>query len=444
MVEQDYQFQERVSQKEYPEIYISEELDQLLQSNPPIPEKPAAPIEPKLPVRPTEKNTSNTGVAVLCFMGMTAALIFTLTRDRIPTDLLLPITALLLASFFFLTGSVQMRRQYNQKVRDYEEAVKQYPVLKERYCIAKSDFDIKLERYKKEVQSLCSTERLTSFRKNKCQNWLNNREMPVMLDYEDSDKVQKGVAENAFFNLLARDFEVFSNKKVPVGNSFFYPDIVLLINGLCIDIEIDEPYVGNTGEAIHYLDESAGIILASIDQDRNEYMSLNGWETIRFAEEQVILYPNQCLGFIHYFINSLLSGTVSNYYFSQFFYVGKWTKEEANDMANQDYRSTYTSQQTRSGRKYEPASLSGNKKPINGTRLTDYLCGYTKYDVVSYTSEITGVQHTEIVFTNEHTYDEDVVFLAESLGTLSSQDIDARKKELAIYNRGRFLILDVI
>jgi len=69
----------------------------------------------------------------------------------------------------------------------------------------------------------------------------------------------------------------------------YEPDITMwnVIQGrlICIDVEIDEPYAGATGEPTHCI---------GYDIERNKDFLNRGWIVIRFSEEQVVEYPEKC------------------------------------------------------------------------------------------------------------------------------------------------------
>lgn len=438
-MDQDNLYQEHGVLTDYPEYYLSEEAELLLKREPPLPKKPAAPKEPTVPEKPIERKGDTIGVAILCCLGLFGILLFFLTRERVQSADLLPVLSLLFAAFLFLIGSIQAKKKYTRDIRDYEDALLQYSAIKEKYDIAKAEFEQKQERYMNDVRFIQSKEHLASFREEEFHSWCIHREVPIILDCDESDKTQRGIAENAFLSILEHEFEVYSNKKVPAGNGYFYPDIILISNGLYIDIEIDEPYAASNGAPIHYLNEISGIALSSVDQGRNDYMRSNGWEIIRFAEEQVFLFPNQCVGFIRFILNSLSKGSAPDCFLRQFFFVSKWSKERAIAMASQNYRSSYIPHRLIDG-----TSLSGNITSQNGTRFIEFASRYTTYDVRTYVSDVTEVQFVEIVFTNDRMFDEEVAILAESLGVLSSKDIEAMKANLAVFNRGEHLILDIV
>lgn len=102
--------------------------------------------------------------------------------------------------------------------------------------------------------------------------------------------VQRGRSEEQFYNALVRHFgKNFIRKSMQLGEfaSPYAPDFCFInaATGMHIDIEIDEPYVGDSKEPIHYRGK---------DSDRNAFFTQNGWFVIRFSEEQIVKYPTAC------------------------------------------------------------------------------------------------------------------------------------------------------
>lgn len=100
----------------------------------------------------------------------------------------------------------------------------------------------------------------------------------------------RGRSEERFYEYLVRHFgRTYIRKSMQLGDFElpYAPDFCWIdeSTGLHIDIEIDEPYVANTLEAIHY---------KGADTDRNDYFTLQGWVVIRFSEEQIVKYPEAC------------------------------------------------------------------------------------------------------------------------------------------------------
>lgn len=101
-----------------------------------------------------------------------------------------------------------------------------------------------------------------------------------------------GRSEHAFRACLEQHFgehHIIAGTRVSVPGvevKWYYPDFVYCdSSGLCIDIEIDEPYVWTTREATHYRGK---------DDRRNALFLHHNWAVVRFTEEQVVRYPHLC------------------------------------------------------------------------------------------------------------------------------------------------------
>ena len=133
--------------------------------------------------------------------------------------------------------------------------------------------------------------------------------------------------------------EVYADACIPVGEKYYYPDILLVVGSLYIDIEIDEPYAGNDGTPIHYYTSNYGLSI-SVDHERNDYFTECGFEVIRFSEEQVFLHSDDCIDFIKKFVKNIMS-TNGDLTCNPNFVLTKWTKVQASRLAYQRFRNTY-------------------------------------------------------------------------------------------------------
>jgi hypothetical protein len=108
-------------------------------------------------------------------------------------------------------------------------------------------------------------------------------------------------------------------------------------SGLSIDIEIDEPYVGNTKAPHHCIDQGK-------DDIRNQFFTNNNWVVIRFSEKQAVKYPYSCCKVIAEVIDRVGGDYTC---LTQLKNVPNlplepmWTIKQAKFMAKLDYRKTY-------------------------------------------------------------------------------------------------------
>ncbi|MGB3760321.1 MAG: hypothetical protein WBA07_28740 [Rivularia sp. (in: cyanobacteria)] len=167
--------------------------------------------------------------------------------------------------------------------------------------------------------------------------WLNGK---VLQPLGKSD-AQSGVSEKTFYQITKHVFPnivqgvAFHNPKFPHPYSADF--LIVHTSGLSIDIEIDEPYVGNTKEPHHCIDQKK-------DNIRNQFFSNNNWVVIRFSEKQAVKYPYRCCKVIAQVI-ARVSGDFT--FLSQLNNVPSlpsepmWTIKQAKKWAKDNYRKTY-------------------------------------------------------------------------------------------------------
>ncbi len=174
-------------------------------------------------------------------------------------------------------------------------------------------------------------------REAKLHRWLNGK---VLQPLGKSD-AQSGVSEKTFYQITKRFFPnivqgvAFHNPKFrhPYSADF----LIVHTSGLSIDIEIDEPYVGNTKEPHHCIDQRK-------DNIRNKFFNNNNWVVIRFSEKQAVKYPYGCCKVIAQVI-ARVSGDFT--FLNQLNNVPSlppepmWTIKQAKKWASVNYRRTY-------------------------------------------------------------------------------------------------------
>lgn len=139
---------------------------------------------------------------------------------------------------------------------------------------------------------------------------------------------------------------------------FYYPDLLVLDEsaGMLFDIEIDEPYSYKDGLPTHFLNfiKKERSELWCNDGYRDEFFSDSGIWTVRFAEEQVIKHPKECLELIDRIVTHHQANIIANDFLiplndwgSRGMLVARWTYDDAQNMAEQKYRNSYlTGQET--------------------------------------------------------------------------------------------------
>jgi len=110
---------------------------------------------------------------------------------------------------------------------------------------------------------------------------------------------------------------------------------------IVIDIEIDEPYTTTSdGEVIpiHTLD-------GEHDHQRNQLFIEAGWFIIRFADEQIVRYPDQCAKVIAFHLSNIFG---DESILEPFHNVGNlplipcWTEKDSLRLIEENYRESYS------------------------------------------------------------------------------------------------------
>ena len=190
-------------------------------------------------------------------------------------------------------------------------------------------------------------DRINNYRKELVREWLQKRKremilVPTFIECDDSDDIREGKTEGVFYERLQEDlpFRILRKRKIQIGEYYYYPDIIIIAEGLFIDIEIDEPYSEGEDQPIHYVENIADE-LVSVDAFRNNTLTSLGWEVIRFAEEQIVCFPDECVKFIKRIIDSLLTDGSRRPATPFIHRVKKWTKAKAKFYARIKYRDKY-------------------------------------------------------------------------------------------------------
>lgn len=133
-------------------------------------------------------------------------------------------------------------------------------------------------------------------------------------------------------NACIKNFGYYSLDYSPYITDFAFIDE---IEKLCIAIEIDEPYTLIDKKPIHIDDEL-----------RNSFFIKKNWIIIRFAEEQIVKYPEYCCKTIADTINILSNKYVFDKILansSELPKISRWTNKDVNELIKIRYRENYLS-----------------------------------------------------------------------------------------------------
>lgn len=306
-------------------IYPREFIDIVRVTSQPISPPPSEPIEPKQPYfNPNYKKENSFPFFQL--IGFIISVILIASGIYIGILLILFFIAAPVELLFSL-GSTS-KRSYRKA---YENECRRYPILLQNYEDNLDQYKKAKEKYEEEKKYAESGIGVLQYKEFLIDNTLKIQEK-LLLNNEKN--INKGSTEDYFYQYLKQYFgeNISRNKKVQLNTFEYYPDYIYEEWKLIIDIEIDEPYVASTGEPIHY---------DYIDDERNFTLSKLGYVIIRFAEEQVALYPLNCCEVIKEVISEYRMFRIVDS--SQFIIkkINYWTRDEAISMAEKNYRNSY-------------------------------------------------------------------------------------------------------
>ena len=298
----------------YPIIILPEELFEIDSAVPEVPDMPIEPQKPPLcyPDKPVfySSNFSKPKPHSLPLMlGVIGLLYILFGRENIHNeyDFFWGVIFLLFV-LFGLRDVILKGYQKSRALENFENQTKKYNDEKtsiamsfsqrENNYSAKYDAYLKeKESYEKKMQEFNNSECQIKFRHENIMNWKQTATRPT----KSNSMNKKGITEPYFFSLLKLYFKdkIFDDyvivvdefEGIPYRPDFVYYDET---TNLLIDIEIDEPYELNDKNPIHcdFSEES----------QRNSFFLSHNWFVIRFAEEQIVKYPYECLLILYNFI----------------------------------------------------------------------------------------------------------------------------------------------
>jgi hypothetical protein len=164
-----------------------------------------------------------------------------------------------------------------------------------------------------------------------------------VLQHDGISTAQVGTSEPEFNEYLVKYFAPILKPSysfnIPKFHTPYSADFCLQLScGLSFDLEIDEPYIGDTGKPHHCIDGDK-------DKLRDRFFAAGNWITIRFSEKQVVTQPNECCYLIAMLI-AVLTGdsSIKHKFNSSITFPAidrRWTKFEAQEMATNKYRDSY-------------------------------------------------------------------------------------------------------
>ncbi|MEI6379303.1 MAG: hypothetical protein WCO81_00225 [Cyanobacteriota bacterium ELA615] len=258
----------------FPIILIPEKLSRLASALPPCPPDPALLTSAKPGPTPTKLNITLVSLEAIGGVFLSGLLL----KSNVTIALIL----FLFMSFVIVWQVYSQITTFEQRIKNHKNAISKY---QESLKINKA----RLERHQQDYQKSLTPQRIADYREQIKMEILASASNPNTINRN----VKSGRAEADFKEILA----IYFSKRIMVKKgfnipNFHYPYIPDFIywdkkSNLYIDIEIDEPYVYDNGEPIHYLGSQR-------DCTRDRFFLEQNWLVIRFAEEQIIKYPHSC------------------------------------------------------------------------------------------------------------------------------------------------------
>lgn len=330
-----------MTEKYYPEIYLSSDIEEITSETPPI-NCGEAPIAPKEPQRPNElQNNEGCGMFAIVSLLIT---IFCIKFGKkmeggYPYFIILVcgISSIVFVYCYFKFKSDYEKglQEYHEKSIEYERAYKEYLIQKEKYDIENAEY---LKRREAATKKALETHNVQAYRKSQLEK------------YKIGKKPQLGTAivppkeglSEQFFSNLCKEFGLYVKRGMiaNIRGISYYPDITWEEDGLLFDIEIDEPYTMKEGTPIHHLDKYG----MSTDSDRNSRFATSKWNVIRFSEEQICKHPTECVCLLLAIKAALNKGDydkeriLDNY---ETLKTPKWDEEQSHKWAYHHYREEY-------------------------------------------------------------------------------------------------------
>jgi hypothetical protein len=171
--------------------------------------------------------------------------------------------------------------------------IKPYKLTKQRNEVEKIKYIKELENViainnnrKSIKKSLGNSEKTEIYCQNKIYEILKTFKLPSL----SNDNGKKGASEFFFLSFLLEYFgDKIKTYHVLSSDHNYIPDFIIQDEGICINIEIDEPYtlVKETRIPIHCSNDGK-------NEKRDNFFTSKNWCVIRFAEEQILLEPAEC------------------------------------------------------------------------------------------------------------------------------------------------------
>ena len=289
----------RHHKKPYPKLYYPNQIAALLKETPLLPQKPSLPQKPITP-KNTRKHNSGGNSGCLGVAGLASIIFFivSVTAEEVNLQMALSSIVYFLVCLLLFKITAQEKDSHKKKKKnEYAQAIKQHSILLEKYDKELAAYKEKMQIYLSQKDVLLSESNIEKYRAKNITDYLSNSyKAPIFEECKERDIVKKSAAKEFFAKKLkdSTSWRILTEQKIPRGTGFVYPDIIIDINGIYINVEIEEPHDDNDR--------------TFIDKERDDYMTNSGWFITRFAEDQVSSYANECIEYIEKVIGSIFEG----------------------------------------------------------------------------------------------------------------------------------------
>lgn len=330
----------------YPILILSSGFKSALQSLPTLPEKPIkkdpklAP-KPHMPLRSHEEQQATMGRSVLIFFIFVVGAwpIYFALASPFLSDIT-RVICLFIGGIFFLVGYRLVRRSQKKSYASqqlYESQINSYnSYIAREHKFSDKSYRTDLNEHEEKVKLLKSPDEIKKHRLNELNKSLNDNHSRF-LNKKEFTPLYSGSSEEYFYTVLKAKFStnIYRNYGFEFRDTTYLPDFIYYdYKGILIDIEIDEPYEQKSGKPIHY---------RGADDYRDRCFTNENFIIIRFSEEQIKRYADQCCSYIEIVRQAILDcEPIENIQsISLVPKIMQWSKEEAESMARRNYRSTY-------------------------------------------------------------------------------------------------------
>lgn len=212
------------------------------------------------------------------------------------------------------------KNDFQNNKRNYESRLKKYY-----HEIALNEEDFFKLKNKEKISSVLRKSRYsigTDYIKGKSHKFFLNH---LIHHFGSKLNNSKGILES-----LTYSNNYFTNKPTffnPYVSDFAYVNDEI---GLVLLIEIDEPYTLQNKEPIHLN-----------DNDRNTFFLELNWVIIRFSEEQVLMYANECCNLISELILKFEEPSDKDMLINSLPFIERWNDFNIYRLINSNYRENY-------------------------------------------------------------------------------------------------------